>query len=254
MTGICPSCGCGQPDGLLCHDDSAALEVMLAAAPQLIEQLDLAIAKQARVSKGNYAGSPERPKSADDELGNSNLKHERSPVNWGVVAVRDALMVELAFIGEDINWVRRHPQVAEMVRDFGKAVANAYRAIDRARDREYLGTCFYEEDGAVCHAEVWVKPKERTVRCTQCEHVYDVAERREWLLDQAEDRIVTPREAVQYVGDVGGMSVGYQRIRNYVDRKRIVSRPSPDGVMRFRLGDLLAVLRSDAARHDVRAS
>ena len=236
----CPSCGCSQPDGLLCHDDTTAVETMLAAVPQLIEQLEIAISKQAKIATGGKAGK--------------GSAHERSPINWGVVKARDLLLVELAIWGDDINAIRRHPQAAEIVTGIGRTIKDAYRAIDRMQERKYLGQCLYEEDGLVCHAEIWARPGAHQVKCTQCEHVHDVGDRRADLLDMAEDMIVTPREASRYIGEVGGINVGHQRIRNYLDRKRIATRPSQTGVKLLRLGDLLAVLRDDAARHDVAAS
>ena len=63
-------------------------------------------------------------------------------------------------------------------------------------------------------------------------------------------RHLTPYKTyLRYAGGVapgtevlfGGISVGHQRIRNYLDRGRIAERPSPDGVKRLRLGDLLAI-------------
>lgn len=240
MSAVCPSCGCTQPDGLLCHDDTSAVETMLAAAPQLIDELQVAINKQAKVGDGGKAGK--------------GSAHERSPVNWGAVAVRDALLVELALWGSDIDAIRKHPQAAEIASGIGKAVKNAYRCIDRMRDRQYLGQCLAEEDGLTCHAEVWVKPGAHQVRCSQCHTVHDVPTRRASLLEQAEDLIVTPKEASSYIGEVGGFKVGQQQIRNYVDRKRIPKRPSVDGVMRLRMGDLLDILRQDTTTRDVRAS
>jgi hypothetical protein len=237
---LCPSCGCTQPDGLLCSEDTAHLETMLAAVPALLEQLDVAISKQARVASAGKAGK--------------GSAHERSPINWGVVAVRDALLVEVALWGDDINAVRRHPQSAEILTGVGRVVKDAYRAIDRARDRQYLGTCLHTEYDLTCHAEIWVKPGAHQVTCSQCETTHDVAARRASLLKQAEDMIVTPREASQYVGEVGGIEVKQQRIRNYLDRHRIAERPNPDGVKRFRFGDLLDLLADDAARHDARVS
>lgn len=271
MSATCPSCGCHQPEGLLCHDDTAAVETMLAAVPQLVEQLDVAIAKMAKLSTGK-AGK--------------GSAHERSPINWGIVAVRDALTLDAAWIeGWPINELRRHPQVAEMVSSLGRTVKDAYRAIDRARDRKYLGRCSHVSDGeatcgcnchggpgayrpacnvpggcgslhqkVTCYAELWVRPGVHKHTCKACNYTHDVAERRERMLEDAEDLIVTPREASQVVGEVGDMPIGHQRIRNYLDRARIPKRPSPDGVLRFRLGDLLMILREDAARHDVHAS
>lgn len=246
MTAQCPSCGCHQPEGLLCHDDTAAVETMLAAVPQLLDQLDIAISKQARVAI--ISGGASRPRADEDDGNEANLKHTRSPINWGVVAARDSLLIEAAFVGEDLAWLRKHPQAGEMVSKFGRAIKEAYQAIDRARDRQYLGQCLAEEAGLICHAELWVKPGAHQHECTQCETVHDVAKRRAKLLEDAEDLIVTPREASQYVGEIGGITVGHQRIRNYLDRGRIAKRPSVDGLMRFRLGDLLVVILDESER------
>jgi hypothetical protein len=228
--GQCPSCGCYQPDNLLCHQCSSALETMFAAIPQLVDELQVAIAKQAKVGAGGKGG----------------LARERAPINFGALAVRDELLVELALWGTDIDDIRKHPQAAEIVSGVGKAVKNAYRAIDRMQDRIYLGTCFYEEDGATCHAEVWARPGAHQVTCTQCHITHEVHERRAWLLQQAEDRLFTVREAAQMVGDVGGIRVTEDRIRGYLRRgKRLAFRP---GTNLIRLGDLLAVVLDDKER------
>lgn len=237
---LCPSCRCHQPHGLLCHDCTTAIQTMWAAAPQLIDQLQIAITKQARISAGGKAGK--------------GSAHERLPINLGALAVRDALLVELALWGDDIDAVRRHPQAAEIVTSLGRAVKDAYRAIDRSADRQYLGTCQAREGETTCSAEVWVRPGAHQITCTQCGTTHDVPGRRAKLLEQAADLIVTPREASQYVGEVGGIPVGHQRIRNYLDRGRIATRPSPEGAMRLRLGDLLTVLLDESARHEARAS
>jgi hypothetical protein len=240
VTKPCPSCGCSTPSGLLCHDDTAAVETMLAAVPQLIEQLNVAVSRQAKVESGGKSGK--------------GSAHEKSPVNWGVAAVRDSLLIELALWGDDIDAIRRHPQAGEIASGIGHAIKRAYSAIDRMRDRKYLGRCMNKLTEAVCQEEVWVLPGARAVRCKACKFEHNVANRRADMLEMAEDMIVTPREASRYIGEVGGMEVGHQRIRNYLDRKRIPLRPSVDDVQRFRLGDLLELLRTDAARHEVRAS
>jgi hypothetical protein len=207
---------------------------MLAAAPQLIDQLNVAVSKQAKVGGNGKAGK--------------GSAHERSPVNWGVAAVRDALLVELALWGDDITEIRRHVKAAEIVSGIGRVVKDAYRAIDRMQERQYLGTCMYEEDDLTCHAELWARPGAHQVTCSQCGITHEVGERRAWLLQKAEDMIATPREAARYIGEIGHITVGEQRIRNYVDRHRITARPSADGVMRIRVGDLLAVILDESER------
>jgi hypothetical protein len=208
---------------------------MLAAVPALIDQLQIAVSKQAKVGGGNGKAG-------------KGSAHERSPVNWGAAAVRDALLVEVALWGDDIDAIRKHPQAADILSGVGRAVKDAYRAIDRMQDRKYLGKCMNTVDGVTCHAELWARPTAGELRCRDCGYEHNVANRRLDMLDMARDLIVTPREAARYIGEVGGIGIGEQRIRNYVDRKRITARPSSDGAMKIRLGDLLVVILDDGER------
>jgi hypothetical protein len=183
----CPSCGCATPEGTLCVEDSAALSAMLAAVPQLLEQLEVAISKQAKTAGGGKAGK--------------GTAHLKSPVNWGVAAVRDALLVELALWGTDVLAIRKRPDAGRAVSGIGRAIKDAYRAIDRMQDRQYLGRCDVRpRTGHLCHAEIWAKPGAHQVTCSQCEHTHEVGERRAWLLQRAEDMLFTVKEASRYVG------------------------------------------------------
>jgi hypothetical protein len=114
----------------------------------------------------------------------------------------------------------------------------------RAQDRQYLGTCFAEEDQAVCHAELWAKPGAHQVTCTQCAQTHEVYERRQWLLEQAADMLCTAREASRYLGEIGGIRVTEARIRGYIHRGRVIYHTGTT----FRLGDLVAVAVDDSRR------
>ena len=141
--------------------------------------------------------------------------------------------------GDDIPAVRRHPQAGEIVSRFGRAVKNAYSAIDRAQERFYLGTCLYEEGGATCHAELWVKEGAGHVKCSQCEQVHDVAQRRAWLLEQAAGLVVTAQEAARYVTKYGDVEVTEASIRNWVARGKVKLRPGLSTQRQFELSALL---------------
>lgn len=233
MSAVCPSCLCIQPDGVLCSECCAAVQTMLAAVPQLIDQLDVAISKQARISVAGKAGK--------------GTARERSPINFGALAARDALLVELALWGDDIAAIRRHPQAAEIVSGIGKAVKNAYRAIDRMQERQYLGKCMYVEDGLTCHAEIWIKPGAHQVTCTQCETTHDVIGRRLWLLQEAADRLFTVREAAQVIGSYGDLRITESTIRSYVSKGQLGYHGKVAGSSVIRLGDLLEVIRANAS-------
>jgi hypothetical protein len=124
-------------------------------------------------------------------------------------------------------------------------VRRARWSIDRPAERQYLGTCLYEEDGATCHAEIWAPLEAESVVCTQCEITHEVAERRRWLLAQAADLICTVREASSYLGEVGGIPVTQASIKGYLHRKRLAYRP---GTSMIRLGDLLEILVDETGR------
>jgi hypothetical protein len=234
VTAVCPSCGCAQPDGVLCHDDTVALETLLAAAPQLLAQLDVAVSKQARVGGGGKAGK--------------GTAHLKEPVNWGAVVARDALRIELAFVGEDVNWVRRHPQAGEMLAKLGTAVKDAYRAIDRMQDRQYLGQCLYTEGELTCHAEIWAKPGAHQVTCTQCGITHEVGERRAWLMRQAKDQLFTVREIAQVIGSYGELRITESTIRSYISTGQLVYHGKAEGSGLVRLSELLDVIATHAAK------
>lgn len=231
MTNQCPSCGRGQDQGLLCAEDCTAVLGMLAAVPQLVEQLDVAISKQAKVGSGGKAGK--------------GSAHERAPINFGALDARDQLLVAVEFVGDDIDALRKHPKVAELVRDLGKAVKAAYRAIDRAQERVYLGRCLYVTDGEECQAELWAKPHAKEITCKLCQYEHVVANRREDMLDMAKDVICTVKEASSYLGEVGGIRVSQSSIKGYLFRKRLLYVP---GTTMIKLGDLLELLADESGR------
>jgi hypothetical protein len=248
---VCPACGNPQAQGLLDNACTTALETLLTAVPILVDQLNVATSKQARLASGGKAGK--------------GSVHERSPINMGAVEAADALHKILtpwatAITGipvattvhashlllHHINEIRRHPSADKILYDIARATKAAYLHIDRTQERQYLGQCLYAEDDLTCHAEIWARPGAHQVTCSQCGITHEVHERRAWLLTKAEDMIVTVKEASSYLGEVGGITVSQASIRGYLHRGRIAYRP---GIVKgIRLGDLLTVVLDDSKR------
>jgi hypothetical protein len=228
----------------LCSDCCCAVETMLAAAPTLIEQLDIAASKQVKIGSG---ASRMRTADSEDDGNDAGLAHTRSPVNWGAVAVRDALLVELALWGDDINEIRRHQKAAEIASGIGKAVKNAYSVIDRMQERKYLGKCMNQVGGLKCHEELWVRPNAKEIRCKSCSYEHNVANRRFDMIEMARDMIVTVKDASACLGELAGIRVTEDRIRGYLKRGRIAYRPlgEKQGIL---LGDLWDVVIDDSER------
>lgn len=249
----CPVCSAGQPDGLLCHNDTSRLEQQLRAVPELVTELATTASKQARI------GNP----------GKGGLARERTPVNWGAVQAADNLTNVLTTWARDVGcldrWdyrtpgstaastlmlnhidaIRRHPAVAELVDEITDAIQQARQAIDRPGERVFLGTCLaptrdeYDRD-VECDGEVYAKPEASHTTCKTCGLTHKVAERRRWLLEQARDRLYTVPEASRLIGQYGEQKVTQQWIWNQIhQRQRLAYRP---GTTTLLLGDLLDLL------------
>jgi hypothetical protein len=254
-------CGAAQAESLLCHADTTALERELGDVAAIVGELQVTISKQARIGGGGKGG-PAR---------------ERTPVNWGAVAVADDLGNTLTTWARDVSGeaqltrrlnetspvsvvasrillrnvavIRRHPAVVELVDEITDAIRQARQAVDRPADRIFVGPCMAEnpddEGGQVtCLEDLYARPQASEVRCKVCGTEHPVAERRSWLLEQARDRLFTVREAAQMMGDVGGIKVTEASIRGYIHRKRILYHT---GTL-ILLGDLLKVILADSEK------
>lgn len=227
-TATCPSCGATTPDGTLCHADTDALTTLLAAAPTLIAELDLAASRQTRTTPAGPAAK--------------GSAHERTPVNWTAAQARDQLETELAICGTDIRAVRRHPAAGRMLHTLATAITHGYRAIDRSPDRQYLGQCHTRAGDLVCHAELWARSGTRTVTCTQCETRHDVAGRQSALLAAAEDHLGTATDIANALTTLDH-PITAARIRKWKQRGRLTERP--EGSKLYRLGDVIDLLTTD---------
>lgn len=254
----CPVCSADQPDGLLCHNDTTRLEQQLRAVPELVAELATTASKQARI------GNP----------GKGGLARERTPVNWGAVqatdnltnvlttwardvsdgtwaysaSVRPAAVSASVNLSVNINIIRRHPAVAELVDEITDAIQQARQAIDRPGERVFLGTCLaptrdeYDQEQP-CDGEVYAKPEASHTTCKTCGLTHEVAERRRWLLEQARHRLYTVPEASRLIGQYGERKVTQQWIWNQIhQRQRLAYRP---GTTTLLLGDLLDLLTDD---------
>lgn len=277
ITAPCPVCQ--RPgNGLLCdgiyvngRDVSCTghLERDLGDVASIVGDLDITLSRQDCVP--SVGGNSQPRPDAQDEPGLSAIASTRNPVHWGASIAAGTLENVLTTWVRDLtddDWrpglgvppsaaaaghmlmlvreIRRHPAVDELVDQITDAIAQARRAVDRPADRTFVGPCNTMTEGVKCIEDLYARRGASEVRCKVCSAEHDVAARREWLLDQAEDRLVTVREAARYLGEVGGQAVTEDRIRGHLRRgQRLAFRP---GTNTFRLGDLLDILRDDSQR------
>jgi len=257
MTAVCPSCGCEQGAALLCAQETDQLEKQLHAIPDLLDELATTVSKQAKI--GQAGGKP-------------GPAHLRNPINYGALDVathlstvlnawahavwhdkpipdtaRLAPLTAARVLLANIDHARRHPDVDKLVTEVGEAVGKARQAIDRPATRVYVGLCRAQSTDQYgqtvqCSAELYARENATQVHCRVCNADTDVVDQRKWLLEQAEEMIVTAKQASVLVGDVGQLTVRESDIRNWVARGKIPLRPSFSTQRQFELGALLTYI------------
>jgi hypothetical protein len=260
VSGTCPVCEAQQDASLLCSACCDRLERELGDVAALVGELDITLSKQARIG---VAGAP-------------GLARERTPINVGAMQAADNLgnvlttwardlghgingwwtpgntcKVAAVMLLRDIPAIRRHAAVVELVDEISDAIHQARRAVDRPADRVYLGQCLMEtpdDEGrpVTCLNELYARPQAREVQCKVCSAEHPVAERRAWLLQRAQDVILSVKDASLMIGEIGGIKVSQASIRGYLHRGKLAYRPGvTNGI---RLGDLLTVVLDESER------
>lgn len=103
---------------------------------------------------------------------------------------------------------------AKAVDELTYAIRQAWRAVDRPADRWYAGPCGY--DG--CEEEIYARPETMKVHCPGCGLVWDVADRRTFLLRSAQDYLLTAAEMSRALPNLLGRPLTSAMIRGYAHR------------------------------------
>jgi hypothetical protein len=285
MTATCPSCFGRSDDALLCTTCTSRLttdlrgNASIMGVAELVDNLHVAMAKQARINGGTNAKPKPRPKMAEGEDGSHKLAHERLPINLGAAAALADLESYLGTWAMDVTdegwWpdpnehaavsaadalldnvpaIRRHGAVAELVEELSKVINKARHVIDRPVDMRYVGPCLAPAGGGKCGNDLYIGPGAETARCAECGTTHEVANRPADLLVASEDYIVTVREASQYLGYFGGMAVNQKTIRTWIDRGLLTTRPGPTDERHIQLGELYELLRKRMEKSTRRAA
>ncbi|WP_285647604.1 hypothetical protein [Lentzea sp. NBRC 102530] len=154
------------------------------------------------------------------------------------------------------RWLLAHLDLAHQALDAGELVdelsfiaGRTQHVIDRSPARWYVGPC------DLCSTSMYAPPDAEHVLCPNPDCVtttqladqavrtsYDVRKRREWLLDAAQDYMVTAAEASRAVPMLAppGTRWNYSTFRSALGKEVHPDRTHPDGRPRYRLGDCIA--------------
>ena len=254
MTHNCETCARPISDGAtFCVNCGHQLDNAIAdisAYHGLAYDLDITTTRQARIGSREGARSTETPVAYDQRASETSTHLRVVLASWarliaeetGDTLPADDLARIAAWLRPRVGWLRHHPAGAEAHNEILDAVRDARRVVDRPAERLYAGPCDCGEDLYARTQAIYVE-----CRNPECQTVWNVDERRVWLLRSAEDLLLTATEISRAIGTFTPSAV-----RGYAARRRLVQHGErvENGKLYplYRLGDALDILAQQAER------
>ena len=252
---ICLAPKCDRPphDGFLCTSCVATLRRDLKAIPDLLADLEITISKQDRLQDAEKRPTDERPLPL--RLGPMEARRDLADTlySWAAHVARRRGCTLTAheitpssvsvFLLNYCGDIQDDPLAGQCADEIGYTVITAQRAVDKPLQHVYAGPCDQ------CTTDLYAHPRAKEVACrnTDCDAVYDITSRREWLLEQAEDQLLTATEMSRALPGLLQKPLTAAMIRGLAFRGRLTQHPPlpnrpKDPV--YRVGDVLDILTS----------
>lgn len=241
-TPLCARCPRPTPDGYVCTPCADTLAHDLRTAADRAPELDVTVAKLARI---DHAGAgprgditpdddppPGRPgvNLLDRSAPRSALAPRAEPLNWLAAEVaRDttnvfttwARVVEeergrtcsghpAAWLAGHTEWLRHHPAAAEAFDELAKACRDLTHAIDRPAERVFAGRC-------ACGGYLYGPAGHSHITCRSCGTAYDTKAMRTVMLDQLDQMLMTAAQIAVLAGYFG-VEHNRTRVRNLITK------------------------------------
>lgn len=246
-------CRCGRPlrDNAACCDHCVwTLEKALGDVAALDEELEVTITRQRGIPTEGGSASRETSLPWHEKASDARRNLKALLVSWTRLCAEERLTARrlpddnLASIARWLLWVLpalgRHDAGPDAVDEITDAVAECRRVIDKAPERWYAGPCD-------CGADLYAKRRTGIVACRECEVQYDVEERRDWLLGEAEDRLANAATIARAVSWLGAEPLTSATVRKWAQRGRLLAKGHDGRGPLYRIGDAIDLMASEAS-------
>lgn len=257
---ICGVDDCDNPmptgdNSTACPRCWARFDYTLGDIPALIVDLETTITRQSVVGGRNGGRGTETPlpfhQAASDAL--RLLTGALWPwVREGIEEHRDRIALPAGLNADAVTlsrtllrlhgWLVVHPDGVAAIDEITYAVSQCRRVIDLAPDRWYCGICSAEMEGARCTEELYVIAGHHEVKCPTCGTTHDVVERRDAMLDAAEDQLLTLSEMTRALALTGRETVSRKQLEGWVRRGRLVRSGNDGATALYRVSDVRDIL------------
>ncbi len=174
---------------------------------------------------------------------------------------RNTIRSMVAYFDRQWRYVARAEWAGEFLDQMLDCETRMRKLVDRPADRWYAGKCSAsDESGNACPTELYALEGKPTITCPTCQAQHDVTKRRDFLLREAKDYLVTATEAAGALlswTDYDGTETNLiKRIGKWRERGRLADHGSEvvNGKARplYRLGDVQELLIEHAQREQAR--
>lgn len=248
-------CRCGKPTrdhAYVCEDCLTQLSQALAEIPWLLDELENTRTRTRGIDYRALGGAkssepplPIHPKAAEHvaELHNILVAWVKFCAEDGIthqsttVALpRDNSMSMSRWLMWRVDGLGFVELGSDCVNEIVGNVRAGKRIIDRPAESWFAGPCDQ------CEEDLYAKAQTGAVQCRNCEKTYDIAERREWLLAEAEDRLANATEIARAVSWLGSLPLTPDRVWKWAERGRIVAHGHDGRSPLYRIGDAINLL------------
>lgn len=148
---------------------------------------------------------------------------------------REAIV--LTFIATHIDWLAHRPEAPDAFDELHSAINLIRHNIDTNAGLLYLGPC------DTCHRDLYTREGTTTATCPGCATTYDVTDRRDWLLQQADDRLERAADICRALSGFG-IDITRHRLKQWEYAGLLIAK-GHDHLNRplYRVGDVVDVSR-----------
>jgi hypothetical protein len=194
----------GRPltgNAVICSACETTLERALGDLEALLDDLDTTLTRQSRKRPARGSYTADGPPLPYDERASEAARDLRTLLKDWVSLAAEGLADEGRFVSlpmpataktlsswlmHHVHWLACHDTGPDAYSEIVAAVNNIRRTIDIAPDTVYVGPCGSLLDDVECTETLYAREGSDTVRCRTCTTVWDIAERTNHHLNQAE--------------------------------------------------------------------
>lgn len=191
MSPQCATCDQPAPAGVrICLRCERRLMGWLRDVPELLEELDVTITRQDKLTSNRVGGrSSEKPLMFNEHASDTRILLESTLRIWANALGWNPYIdvgPTNVYIRNRMHVIRMREDVGDLYADVQRGIRKARQAIDRPAEKVFAGPCNTEIIAfggvAFCAADLYAKPGKATVVCRDCGAEHEVASRREWML------------------------------------------------------------------------